>query len=175
MRLVLIAILSSRLLAEEIEVYPEWRTVPEEVQEIADLERMIENKLRDDQHNHTVSLDIDESIERMEKLIKDAEEIEENSPESHRKRDLLDMKNGGNKPDRKPPKVAGTDAKAGVHYDSKDIGEWARLPRSQRGEIVQVWASDLPLLWKKRIESYFLSVNADDTKKAEKKTEKDKN
>ncbi len=158
-------------------MYPEWRTVSEEVQEIADLERIIENKLRDDEHNHTVSIDIDESIERMEKLIKDAEEIEDSSPDSHRKGDLLHMKYGprGDKPGRNPPKVAGTDAKADVHYDPKDIGEWARLPRSQRGEIVQVWASDLPILWKKRVEAYFLSVNADDTRKAEKKTEKDKN
>lgn len=167
MRIAILTILCTGLLAEEIEIIPEWKTVPEEISEIATLEMTIENRLRDDKHDKLLQIDIDESIARMEKLIKDAEEIEIDSPDDGRKRDLLKLKYsaGSSRPDRKPPCVSGTDPKDKVVYDHRDSDEWARLSRSMRGEIVQVYATDLPLLWKKRIAAYFISVNADDTPK----------
>lgn len=166
MRLILLLFLCTSLLAEEVELEPEELSVPEEISAIATLEMTIENALRDDKYDKTIQIDIQESIDRMEKLIKDAEEAKETDIESRRKNDLLAMK-GDRKNPGKPPRVAGTDTDK-KHYDDSS-GDWAHLPRSQRNEIVQVWAADIPLLWKRRLEAYFLSVNAEDTKDPPKK------
>ncbi len=160
---ILLFLCASALAADDVAVDPKVLTVPEEVQQIANLEMEIEGSLRDDKFNKSIQLDIQESIDRMEKLIKDAEEIDENSPESCRKHDLLVMK-GARQPNRRPPKVQdSTDPKSYVVYEKHDTDEWARLPRSQRKEITQVWATDLPVIWKRRLEAYYRSVNASET------------
>ncbi len=120
----------------------------------------IEGSLRDDKFNKSVQIDIQESIDRMEKLIKDAELIDETSNDSPKSK---------RQPLRKPPKSQdNSDSSKVIHYDNPNSDEWALLPRSRRREITQVWAANLPVIWKRRLEAYFRSVNADDSESPKK-------
>ncbi len=135
MRWLLLLILVVPVMAQEVYIEHEELSVEEEVHEIANVMMTVENKLRDDQHNHTVQIAIQETIDRMEKLIKDAEEIEECSPDHGRKDSLLALKYGAPRSLKRPPKPS-TDPKDKVQYDERDNDEWARLPQSKRGEIM---------------------------------------
>ena len=45
---------------------------------------------------------------------------------------------------------------------------WAKLPPAQRDELLQAFSVDMPARWRKRLEAYFLSVNAEENKETEK-------
>lgn len=158
------------LLAQEIEVIPEEKDIADEIHEIATLEMSIGERLRDDKTDRTLQEDIEESIERMEKLIKDADAVKETDKETKRKNDLLVLK--GKRAPNKNPSNRSEDLKQKSEEYGRENNDWASLPRSDRDEIVQTWAKDIPTRWRKRIEAYFLSVNADDTVKKEKKDRK---
>ena len=71
---------------------------------------------------------------------------------------MQDSKLGGNVP-------AGA-ANAAVVSGTMDA--WAKLPPAQRDELLQAFREDVPERWRKRLEAYFLSVNAEENKDAEK-------
>ncbi len=149
------ALISVSAAAVEVEGPPTDKTVAEEVHDISFLMLTIESRLRDDNIDHSVQIDSKEVIARIEKIIKDAEE-EESS-----------QKSKGKKDGKKPGKDSDlTDhkrimpLKENTIYDDGTRDIWARLPREQRGEIVQTWAKDYPLRWQQRIAAYFLSINA---------------
>lgn len=157
MRILLAAVLTVRLWAVEVGVDQKHNTVAEEVHEIAGVMWEIENQLRDDKTDALVQLNLKEAIDRIEKLIKDAEELPAGNADSDYKRGLRALKDSDTKGDVKRPQVAS-------HQEPYEFqiqpGDWASLPRKERGEIVQVWASEVPLRWKQRIAAYFLSLNA---------------
>jgi acyl-CoA reductase-like NAD-dependent aldehyde dehydrogenase len=45
---------------------------------------------------------------------------------------------------------------------------WAKLPPAQRDELLQAFREEMPERWRKRLEAYFLSVAAEETKNADK-------
>ncbi len=153
----LVLALWSSLWAIEATVDPKQNTVAEEVHEIAQIMLTVENQLRDDKTGETVKADIKEAIDRMEKLIKDAEELE--GPDSPYKRGLKALRDSRAEDRHIKPKIRVlAEANDGRYVRYPD--SWASLPRAERGEILQVWAREIPLRWQQRIAAYFLSVNA---------------
>lgn len=110
--LILIFILCFSACAQEIEVIPEDKDVSDEIHEIATLEMSIGERMRDDKVDRTIQEDIEESIARMEKLIKDADAADEGDPDSKRKEKLLKMK-GVSKPGDPPKNIP--EAVTGAH------------------------------------------------------------
>jgi len=69
---------------------------------------------------------------------------------------LADSKLGGNVPH-------GASNAAQV----SDTGSaWAKLPPAQREELLQAFREEVPEKWRKRLEAYFISVNAEENKEA---------
>lgn len=56
----------------------------------------------------------------------------------------------------------------GAAQVSGSMDSWAKLPAAQRDELLQAFREDVPERWRKRLEAYFLSVNAEENKEAEK-------
>ncbi len=160
MRSLLALLVAAKLLATEVEIGPKNNTVAEEVHEIAMLMHVVSSALRDDRHDRTVQMDSEEVIERIEKLIKDCEEIEKHPQDFGRRIPLLRMK--GAMPDSKLPQVRilEGETKAATNGESD-----ATLRRVRRDEAAQVWPIELPLKWRQRIAAYFLSVNAAESEK----------
>ncbi len=133
---------------------PDEKTVAEEIHDISFLMQCVANRLRDDDSSQPVQLDSKEVIERMEKLIKDAEECETHPLKVGRK-PAPDSELTPHKPSNNP--------KENTIYDDGTGNVWAKLPRSQRGEMIQVYAREFPLIWRLRISAYLLSINAAET------------
>ncbi len=148
MRLLLALLFTARLCATEVEIGPKENSLSEEVHEISMLMATVEAALRDDRHDRPVQLDIRETIERMERLIKNCEEEELRHGRAPLEDSKLQTKNNG------------VDRPNNRDSDPWDKTVWAQLPRAMRGEIVQVWAVEMPLKWRQRITAYILSVNA---------------
>lgn len=56
----------------------------------------------------------------------------------------------------------------GAAQVTSTMDSWAKLPAAQRDELLQAFREDVPERWRKRLEAYFLSVNAEENKEAEK-------
>lgn len=148
--------------ADEIEPPPvDDKNVSEEVHSIAMLAATVESRLRDDNHDHSLQRDSQEVIDRIEKLIKDAEEAPLGKGKTQRECDLKQLRG-----DYGPVncfqlvQAVATDPKRNINYKDGNRDEWARLPRAQRDEILQTYTKEFPLLWRNRIAAYFLSLNA---------------
>lgn len=71
---------------------------------------------------------------------------------------MQDSKAGGNVPH----------GATGAAQVTSTMDSWAKLPAAQRDELLQAFREDVPERWRKRLEAYFLSVNAEENKEAEK-------
>lgn len=56
-------------------------------------------------------------------------------------------------PTQETAKISGTGSK------------WAKLPPAARDELLQTYAQEVPIKWRKRLEAYFLSVAAEEARK----------
>jgi len=71
---------------------------------------------------------------------------------------MQDSKLGGNVPH----------GATGAAQVTSTMDSWAKLPPAQRDELLQAMREDIPERWRKRLEAYFLSVNQEENKEAEK-------
>jgi hypothetical protein len=148
--LLLVALVSISVLGYEINPEDYKKDPIERLQEIAKEMAEMAQKLRDDRSDTTVQIQGDKIHDDLQKLIS-----------------LVEMKmehpTGGNsnaqaQGQSNPLWDKLTEAKK---LPKPKKTNWAALPPAQRDEILQTWSEDIPVLWKKRIEAYFISI-ADD-------------
>lgn len=139
----------------------------------------VEEKLRSDRHDMGVQIEAGMVESSLEGMIKKAEEQQKQSSQQQKKQDKQkqerqerqEMRSGkSEKPmlDSSPhaPTPPGpTDAAQVSGHSSK----WAKLPKAERDAILQSYRDEVPEKWRKRLEAYFTSIAAEETKR-----EKDK-
>lgn len=159
--LMVLALLAPQVLPTEIQVHD---TAPKDIiDELYDLIQEMDDltdKLRDDQVNDSVIVTGKAIEEKIDNLIKEIEEARPSIRNAERSKQAM-MAAG-----RQPKKISKLSAptppgKVTVHrtvlQDFTD-SSWYKLPDAKRGEMVQTWASEIPVRWKSRIEAYFVSV-----------------
>ncbi len=113
------------------------------------------NDLRSDRTDKITQLKGKEIDDRITKLIKEIDCVCDDD-ETERGRVLKRLKNGNLTPI------------CGMVTKSKEdrSGAWRPgLDKDSRGKIVQVWAADIPVKWRIRIEAYFYSICAEEAAK----------
>ncbi len=135
---------------ETVELEPEEKTDADKLRDIVELMKDVEYKLWEERADTTVQIDGKKVEDELEKLIREVEGRGDGD---------------GNKNGKKPmhdshgwhvvvPEIERENKAGGA--DSRD--GWSKLVARKREEMVQVWASELPLRWKSRISAYFLSL-----------------
>jgi len=156
--LALLFVLAGAAWAESVEVAlpaePEKSWV-EEAEDVAEHMNDLEMCLREDRTDQTVQVKGKEIEEELEKLIK--------VREAQEKKDAK-----GPKDAKKPDKDSTLTAAERFEAKFARMGEierarWISMPSVYRGEIVQVYAAEVPATWKRRIEAYFVSICAEET------------
>jgi len=137
------------------------KSYAEELHDLAaDMEEAADS-MRDDYYG--TRLDLDPIEERLDKLIR---ELEDTSHKTLKRARQAAIAQHGAEPKRglwrgKPPLGLVIKRDAGrVKQDASS--DWFKLPPSQRGEVIQAWASEMPVKWKSRLEAYFVSVAAEE-------------
>jgi hypothetical protein len=171
--IVMLVFFALPLFAEEVMIEEEQKTVGEELIDISHLMVELEGRLYDDRHDLVLQLQAKEIEERMEKLIKDAEEEEKNEKEGKGTKKKDSKKPGEPKKDSKlEQRQVGEELKV-IHrermpWETREYDDWARLSNIKRDPILQVYNNEMPVLWKKRLMAYFLSINEEENEKTDK-------
>jgi hypothetical protein len=143
------------------------KTVFDEIHEIIDVMVNLEDRLHDDRHDLVVQLQGKEIEDRIEKLIKDIED-DDKDEENGKPRTRTKIKPSEAKIPMKDSKLKRQDVPAKVipreqmAWDTQAYHDWARLQDLKRDSILQSYHEELPARWKKRLEAYFLSINAEE-------------
>ena len=158
---------------QEVYVEKEEKTLQSELIEISDKMEEMASLLREDRHDTTVEIQGKEILEQMQKLIREVEVVEQkNNPSNKTKRDLalLYLAGKARTPDgSKLPEQGEVSWKNKPLPQSETRNFWATLPPNSRDNISQLWSSEIPLRWKKRVEAYFISIAAEETAPPKKK------
>jgi hypothetical protein len=163
--LLLLALLARQVLSTEIQVDD---SAPKDIiDELYDLVRDMDDltdKLRDDQTNDSVSVFGKQIEDKLDGLIK---EIENAKPSIRRPaRSDQALKAAGREPKKiscLSPLTPGKVTPHRIVLQEFTDSQWYKLPDARRGEMIQTWASELPVRWKCRIEAYFVSVAANES------------
>jgi hypothetical protein len=156
----IMALLGRQVLSTEIQVDDFGsKDIIDELYELVRNMDDLTDKLRDDQVNDSVKIAGKEIEDKIDKLI---DEIENAKP-SIRAPVRADqaMKATGRQPKKVSSLTAPVQGKVTPHrvvLQEFTDANWHKLPDARRGEVIQTWASELPVRWKSRIEAYFVSV-----------------
>jgi len=132
----------------------------------------MESQLREDRHDSGVQSkgksiedQIGQMVEDAEKQQQQQSKQEKQKQQQHQKQEIqtTQKKQQSQTPGQSmaPSSPGATDA-AVVSGHSSD---WAKLPKAIRDEMIQNYQSEMPSLWKKRLEAYFLSIAIEEAKK----------
>ncbi len=149
MKLLTILLLTAAVMADEVE-QPQPKvpqTLSEAFQEIQFKMEGYWLELRMDRHDNSIQIVGKEIDDDLDKLIKSAEEEE---------------KKRSDKPPKEKPRPA-PEGPAGEARESKN--STSDLPPAERSEILQIYRKEFPVLWRARIEAYFVSILADEAKR----------
>ena len=133
--------------------------------------KSVEEKLRGDRHDQAVQAEgqniekqLTQLIEKLEKSCssckspseqkKEQQQQQQSQEKKESKTGMQDSKLGGNVPHGATNSALVTGS----------MDAWAKLPPAQRDELLQAFSTDMPARWRKRLEAYFLSVNAEENK-----------
>ena len=160
--ILIMALLMRQVLATEIEVDDfASKDIIDELYELVRNMDDLTDKLRDDQVNDSVKIAGKEIEDKIDKLI---DEIENAKPSIRAPlRADQAMKAAGRQP-RKVSCLSSSSSVQGKVVPHRVVlqeftnSNWHKLPDAKRGEVIQTWASELPVRWKSRIEAYFVSV-----------------
>lgn len=151
---------------DDVYVEKKINTVAEEVYEIKNLMVNLEDILHEDRYDQIVQLKGKEIENKIEKLIKDAEEIDDNNLNKN-------SKVNAPKKDSKIDKKNIDEALKVIHrnrplWETSSYDNWAKLQNCTREGIIQTYREELPVLWEKRIRAYFLSINSEEDDRLDK-------
>ncbi len=134
--------------AEEIEQPTKEDTLHERFLDIIYDMWSVQDSLRDDKYNHTVQLKGKEVEDKIQKIIDEAEEREKNQ-----------VAGSGNGPKKDSDTNGQSNERLKEHL--RYIGDKGYNPEPysvRRGDMTQLYARDIPVRWRKRMEAYFISV-----------------
>lgn len=160
-------LLASPVLAEEIDPGGDGpQTVSDELYDIYDKMREMEDSLRGDKTNARVQLNGKEIEDQLDKLIKEIEEAKESDRPprgkvlAERWKKLRSLASDNPKPRTIPPGSVRPSSESRIPVRNS----WYNLPPDARGEMIQTYAAELPLKWKARIAAYFISIAVEEVK-----------
>ncbi len=141
--------------------------------------KAVEEKLRSDRHDQAVQADGANIEKQLTELIKKLEKSSSSSSKSksEQEKEQQQQQKQANGQDKKDAKQGMQDSKLGANVPagatnaamvSGTMDAWAKLPPAQRDELLQAFREDVPERWRTRLEAYFLSVNAEQNKDADK-------
>ncbi len=130
---------------------PEKKDLADMIKDISWLMANLEDKLREDRHDETVQWEGKRIEEEIEKLLKKTEEYEANE----------NKKSKGPKEDSDLPKSKFQEiiTREIMPWERLGYYNWAKLSEVEKTKIIQNYAQEVPLRWKKRIAAYFLSID----------------
>jgi hypothetical protein len=140
----------------------------------------VESKLRDDRHDQAVQTEGQHIEEKLAKFIEQLEQMSssnsssgENEKKNKQQQQQQQQGNQGgqrgsnplqqSKPGGAVPPGALNPATVSGKQDA-----WAKLPPALRDELLQSYRPEIPLRWQKRLEAYYYSLNAEETKDLDK-------
>jgi hypothetical protein len=148
----------------EADLKDNLKTPAEELDELASRMSDLEAKLRGDQIDGSVVVDGKEIESRLDKLIKEVEADSKKFRETKRDKQIGQL--AGKGPGKAVPKPGSITRLLPVTPGSAD--SWTKLPPADRFQIIQSYVADVPLRWRKRLESYYVSIAAEEAAFAEK-------
>ncbi len=156
-------------------------TAGEAANELAQLSKEmkeVEEKLREDRHDQAVQAQgtgiENKLVTLIEKMNKMGSGQGEGKKDGQEQRQQQQQSQGNQK--NNGPKNAGSglkDSQLGSSVPQGAINAamvagkqdaWAKLPPAQRDELLQAFREDMPMRWKKRLEAYFTSIAAEESK-----------
>lgn len=174
-KILLFLILSISASANEAVLGPEIKSIEDEIRAISKEMALVADQLRADRADSTVQLDQKSATDRLAKLIKAIEDAKPSDQKADPKKKPLavfesEMKaKGGSGSGGNNPGQGGPPAPTGTKEDPPKVAgrfaEWGKLPKSSRDELLSAMGNDVPLRWRKKLEAYFLSIAAEETKK----------
>jgi hypothetical protein len=161
-------LLCAAVAAVEIDPYPDEKDLVAELYELQEQMDDLTDQLRSDEHHDAVQVRGKEIEDKLNKLIDEIENAPLGPSVRGKSRRLQAQTAQGNKPQDKsrlpaprPPPGSVIPRDIARVEQGKDAS-WYKLPPSKRGEVIQTWASEMPLKWKARIAAYFVSVSGED-------------
>ncbi len=136
---------------ETVELEPEEKTDADKLRDIVELMKDVEYKLWQERADTTVQIDGKKVEDDLEKLIREVE-ARGDKPGNKNGKKALDDSHGWH------VMVPETEEGCVRAFDPDARDRWSKLVARKRDEMVQVWASEMPLRWKSRISAYFLSL-----------------
>jgi hypothetical protein len=140
--------------------------------------KSVEDKLRSDRHDQAVQVEGTEIEKKLTKIIEQLEKScncqgscnkpgEQSAQNQPKPGDPQNKKPGSGMQDSKIGGSAAAGATNAAQV-SDTMSSWAKLPPAQRDELLQAMREGFPARWQARVSAYFLSVNAEQNKEAEK-------
>ena len=165
-----LSILPILLSAAEVDLPPKEEGLSELSVKMAEASEM----LRQDRHDMLVKIKLNSIAEDLDGMIGKMEKQAQQQQEKQQKEQQKQKQAGKKKerPSNSPlqSSTLGAPTPSGPPQQeaaavTRTGSKWANLPKAARDELLQVYADDMPLRWRKRLEAYYLSIAGEEVKK----------
>jgi len=140
------------------------------LKDLAEKMKDVEWMLRDDRHDVFVQMRMKNIAGKLDAMIAEAEKAEQQQQQKQkqeqkqtqkqkRQQERQQLASGPN-----PNSQLGPATPQGPTQVSGTASKWAKLPPAARDELLQTYANEVPMRWRNRLEAYFLSIAAEETK-----------
>jgi hypothetical protein len=142
-----------------------------ELNKISEQMKEAANLLREDRHDVFVRVKLKEISGKLDSMISEAEKQQQQQNQKQNQNKQQQQKQSRMDSLAQSPKrnsSLGPKTEQGSMQDSAKVAgkssSWAKLPPALREELMQSFGADIPIRWRKRLEAYFISIAAEETK-----------